>query len=223
MVTPPYQPSPPAESDQLSVLLVEEHAFVRAGLRSLLSATPGLVVAAEARDLETALELARFHRPDVLLINGPALAYADGDGLSAFRREVPQTCVIVLTNELQVHPDDLMGAHRCLSRDEGVRELCTTVASLLRVRCSNCALRALCPVPQIAIALSRRERQVALRVADGLTSKEIAARLGIKPRTVNTYRESLARKLGASSAAVVTRFVIESRLEAGTDSFPLTR
>jgi two-component system response regulator NreC len=60
--------------------------------------------------------------------------------------------------------------------------------------------------------LSRREREVAVRVAEGLSSKEIAAVLGIAVRTVNTYRESLARKLGASSPAVITRFVIESGL-----------
>jgi DNA-binding CsgD family transcriptional regulator len=51
-----------------------------------------------------------------------------------------------------------------------------------------------------------------VRVAEGLSSKEIAAVLGIAVRTVNTYRESLARKLGASSPAVITRFVIESGL-----------
>ena len=68
------------------------------------------------------------------------------------------------------------------------------------------------PVPQRAVALSRRERQVAVRVAEGMSTKQIAAALGIGTRTVNTYRESLARKLGASSAAVLTRFVLKSGL-----------
>ena len=58
----------------------------------------------------------------------------------------------------------------------------------------------------MAAALSRRERQVAVRIAAGLGSKQIAAALGVSLRTVNTYRESLAKKLGASSAAVVTRY-----------------
>lgn len=67
------------------------------------------------------------------------------------------------------------------------------------------------------MTLSRRERQVAVRVAQGLMSKEIAADLGISLRTVHTYREALARKLGTSSAAVVTRFVLRTGL---TDLVP---
>ena len=63
-----------------------------------------------------------------------------------------------------------------------------------------------------AAHLSRRERQVAVRVAAGLTTKQIAGALGVSVRTVNTYRESLARKVGASSAAVLTRYVLEHRL-----------
>jgi DNA-binding CsgD family transcriptional regulator len=93
-----------------------------------------------------------------------------------------------------------------------VAELCVTIGTLLGGRCAACLLRARCPVPRLAVALSRRERQVAVRVAAGLTSKQIAAALGVSLRTVNTYRESLARKLGASSPAVLTRYVLEHGL-----------
>jgi DNA-binding NarL/FixJ family response regulator len=98
--------------------------------------------------------------------------------------------------------------------DAGVVEFCAAIGTLLGGRCAACALRAQCPAPRLEAALSRRERQVAVRVAAGLTTKQIAATLGVSVRTVNTYRESLARKVGASSAAVLTRYVLEHGLDA---------
>lgn len=209
-----FRPLPTAA--ERSILVLEEHALVRAGLRALIAATPGLRVAAEAPDVPTGLGLARTHRPDVVLINEPVLDRAGDDGLHAFHRAAPQACVIVLTDGTLAGRRAFAGAHGCLARNAGVRELCSAVTSLLDGGCSTCALRPLCPLPQRAATLSRRERQVAVRVAEGLTSKEIAAELGIKLRTVHTYREALARKLGASSPAVVTRYVIESGLTWGT-------
>jgi DNA-binding NarL/FixJ family response regulator len=94
-----------------------------------------------------------------------------------------------------------------------VAEFCSVLGSLLGERCAACVLRGHCPAARAAVALSRREKQVAVLVAAGLASKQIAAQLGIGLRTVNTYRESLARKLGASSPAVLTRYVLEHGLE----------
>ena len=194
------------------MLLVEEHALRLAAMRALLSATPGLTVIAEARTYVAALELAHRHRPDVVLVDGRMLGRGDAADLPALRDAVPGGCVLVLTDDEVVRRDGFGDAYGCLSRDADVDDLCATVASLLGARCGNCVLRSNCPLPRIAVALSRRERQVAVRVASGLTSKAIAGDLGISLRTVHTYRESLARKIGASSAAVVTRFVLENGL-----------
>ena len=207
-------PSPsPSPSSETSVLVVEGHALVRTALRALLQATPGLTVVAEARDCSAALDMARTHRPDVVLVNAGVAAGADAASILALRCAAPGACVLLLSDAGSGRgPAIDAGVHGCLPADAGVPELCATVASVLGARCSSCLLRPHCPVPRIAVALSRRERQVAIRVADGLTSKQIAAALGVRLRTVNTYREGLARKLGASSAAVVTRFVLESGL-----------
>lgn len=183
---------------------------MRAALRALLSVTPGLSVVAEAHTLSAAPELARLHRPDVVLVDGRALEGSGGGGLGNLRHAAPEACVLILSDEARA--GEARGAHGCLAKDADVDVLCATVESVLGARCANCGVRASCPVPQIAVALSRRERQVAVRIAAGLTSKEIAAALGISLRTVNTYRENLARKLGASSAAVVTRFVLKTGL-----------
>lgn len=140
------------------------------------------------------------------------LTRANESGLPALRRATPDGCVLVLTDDGAQRTSRFPEAHGCLSRDSDLADLCATVVSLLGVRCRNCVLRPHCPVPPIAVALTRRERQVAIRVANGMTSDDIATDLGISVRTVHTYRESLARKLGASSAAVVTRFVLGTGL-----------
>ena len=194
------------------MLLVEEHALVLAALRALISATEQLAVIAEARALGEAVELARLHRPDVVLVDGRTRARLDGEDLAAIRQAAPDACLLVLADDALAHAGPPSGANGCVAPNDSVKELYAMVASLLGNRCAGCHLLNSCPVPALAASLSRRERQVAVLVADGMQSKQIASALGIGLRTVNTYRESLARKLGASSAAVITRFVLKTGL-----------
>jgi DNA-binding NarL/FixJ family response regulator len=187
-----------------SVLVVARHALVRGGLRAILGSNPGFTVTAEARDDDAALEVARQARPDVILFaHAPPAAIA-----SALKAQHPASCLLTLDSA----DDDAEAGCLRLAADTGLDELCALLDSALQGRCSGCALRAECQVPRAVVALSPRERQVAVCVAEGLSSKQIAAALGIGLRTVNTYREALARKLGASSAAVVTRYVLEHRI-----------
>lgn len=206
------QPLSPGIAVEISVLLVEEHKLRLAALRALVTATPGLAVVAEACEFLAAQQLALLHRPDVVLVDGRMLSRAGSDDLPALRRATPEGCLLILTDDTSERPSGLDEGYGCLSHDKDVSDLCTMVVVLLGARCANCVLGARCPVPQVAATLSRRERQVAVRVADGLTSKQIAVDLGISLHTVHTYRESLARKLGASSAAVITRFVLNAGL-----------
>ena len=205
-----------AQAGETSIVVVAEHALVRAGLRAVLDATPGLSVVADAADVEAATRIVRRFGPDVVLLDAPPADPQHG-GLDALRRAVPQGCVLCLGRASPHGFDDI----RCLLPDAGVAEFCSTLGAILGDRCTACLLRPQCPVPRIAVALSRRERQVAVRVARGLSSKQIAAALGIKLRTVNTYREALARKLGASSPAVVTRYVLEHGLSMLAEEGPL--
>lgn len=199
-------------SSGTTVLLVEEHALVLAGLRALISATDGLEVIAEARTLAEAGELARRCRPDVVLVDGRVRAFAARVDLDDMRRAAPDACLLVLADDALARTGPPRGANGCVAPNANVEELYATITSLLGTRCAGCRLRPSCPVPALAASLSRRERQVAVLVAEGKQSKQIACALGIGLRTVNTYRESLARKLGASSAAVITRFVLKTGL-----------
>ena len=194
------------------MLLIEEHRFVLEALRSLIASTPGLSVIAEARTIAAAATMAQHHQPDVVLVDGRTLVQSGHGDLAPIRNAAPEACVLVLADAALARTGFSTQADGCLLADAGPDELCATVASMLGSRCANCRFRAACPVPRIAIALSRRERQVAVRVADGMSTKQIAAALGIGTRTVNTYRESLAKKVGASSPAVLTRFVLKSGL-----------
>ena len=200
----------PIPTTDTAILIVAGHALVRAGLRAVLGATPGLVVVAETAHLEQAVPLAPRHRPDVVLLDQAPAGEANAAAVDALRAEVPAACVVCLDD------DSVRGAGvlPCVPRDAGVTEFCTTLGRLLGGRCTACVLRTQCPVPRLTAALSPRDRQVAVRVAAGLSSKQIAAALGVGLRTVNTYRESLARKLGASSPAVLTRYVLAHGLDA---------
>jgi DNA-binding NarL/FixJ family response regulator len=204
------RPVPLAPPDDTAILLVAEHALVRAGLRAVLGGTPGLTVIAEAPDVASAIPLVSRYRPDVVLLDAPPAGDADMTALHALRREAPGTCVLSLGSEGAATEPALP----CVPCTAGVVEFCATIGVLLGGRCAACALRAQCPAPGLAATLSRREQQVAVHVAAGLSSKQIAAALGIGLRTVNTYRESLARKIGGSSAAVLTRYVLEHGLDA---------
>ena len=205
---------------ELAVLVVEEHALVRAALQSLISATPGFAVVAAAPCLAAALDLAGRQALDVILAGGSTVAGDEDDNLAALRAAAPDACILVLAQGDADSDQPPPAAHGCLRPDAGVEELCSKVSSLLAGRCASCMLRVACPVPALAVALSRREREVAVRVARGMSSKQIAGALGIRLRTVNTYRESLARKLGASSAAVITRFVVTTGLTDSMDPAP---
>jgi DNA-binding NarL/FixJ family response regulator len=193
-----------------AVLLVEQHALIRAGLRSMINSIPGMMVVAEASSMAEAMPLAHRHLPDALLISSAAWDPAPG-AASMLRSELPRTCVLVIGGD-DSGGIELTSGYCCLPRDAGIREFCAAVATMLGGHCTGCESPLQCPAVLAVAALSRRERQVAVKVAEGLTSKQIAVMLGVALRTVSTYRESLARKIGASSAAALTRYVIESGL-----------
>ena len=194
----------PTPAPLTSIVIVARHALVRAGLRTVLCENPGLRVVGEARDIRDARPVAFEHSADVVLLN----ELVSPTDVALLRSELPSVCIVTL--------DETGSARdvRCVPADGGVVELCSVLGAALGGRCAGCAFPAHCPARAVAVALSPRETQVAVYVSRGLSSKQIAGTLGISLRTVHTYRESLARKLGASSAAVLTRYVLEHQLAA---------
>jgi DNA-binding NarL/FixJ family response regulator len=181
-------------------------------------------VVAEAADGQEVLRKVKEVRPDVVLmdIDMPKL-----DGLAAtqvLRREHPKVKVLVLST--QRHPEYVLrilksGASGFVDKDASPEELVTAikeveaghtfysvdVARLALNGLNNCGAEA--PSSRM---LSDREREVLIAIADGLSNKETAGRLGIGVRTIETHRERIMRKLNIRNVAGLTRFAIANGL-----------
>lgn len=187
-----------------TIAVIAEHALVRAGLRQLLAERPGFRVIGEAPDVRSLLCLGEQLQPDVLLLSRPISAAATRDLTSA----LPRACIVCLDDGAKTRDSRVTA----IPPETDVEQLCSVLDSALGGRCAGCAFRSRCPVQALGTALTPREQQVAVSVAQGMSSKQIAGALGIALSTVNTYRERLAKKIGASSGAVVTRYVLENAL-----------
>jgi len=207
------------------VLIADDHALVRAGVRGLLAGAPEVEVVGEASDGPEALRLARELQPHVLVLdlNMPGL-----DGFEVLRRvraDVAGVRVLVLT--LDDDPRSVQravrdGADGYVLKDAIAHDL---ISAVRRVAIgggafdggAQAALRdaARGEHDDPLARLTAREREVLRRIAEGLANKEIAAALHIGVRTVETHRAHLLRKLAMRSTAELTRFAIEQGLLKG--------
>ena len=199
----------------ITVLLVDDHPLVRAGLTALLASTEDLVVVGEASGGEQAIELAVERKPDVVLMD---LSMPGMNGVEATRGLLalrPQTHVVVLTSfhdQSQVAGALEAGAVGYLLKDCDPRE----VLSAIRSAASGHApldprvARVLLPstTPKVSDSLSARELEVLQLVAKGLPNKLIGRTLGITERTVKVHVGHLFRRIGVAdrtSAAIWAR------------------
>lgn len=210
------------------VMLVDDHSLVREGIRHVLTGTPGMEVVAEAGDGEAALRLAAETRPDLVVLD---LSLPDTSGLevtASLRQLLPQVRVLILS--VHDHPEYVLGAVRAgaqgyLRKDTSPAELREGIRAVARgesyfsppvARHLIAAVRGDVEPggdPELRLArLTPREREVLIGVAAGETSRAIAARLGLSPRTVESYREDLARKLDIRSVAGLVRFAMDAGL-----------
>jgi len=194
-------------TQQISVLIVDDHAIVRDGIRGFLSVQPDIHIVGEASSGAEAVRLVRDHVPDVVLMD---LAMPDTDGVEATARvrEIsPRTQVIVLTSHhgdefifpairagalsyvlKDIKPADLLESIRAAARGEAV--LNPTVAARL-VK----AMRGGDTGPNPFLELTERERDVLLLVADGKSNADIAEELVLSVGTVKGYVSNILSKL----------------------------
>lgn len=201
---------------KIRVAIVDDHAVVREGIRRVLGSDPGITIVAEGGDGDTALELAEEHRPDVLVID---VAMPGRTGL-AVAAELVRRGSSVRTLILSMHdePEYIREARRAgargyLLKDSSPAELRRAVFSvahgdLVFPPGVGAPDREESPLDKLTL----REREVLHRIACGDTNKEIAARFGISPRTVETHRESLMHKLDIHTVAGLTRLAMEEGL-----------
>lgn len=201
----------------LRIVLCDDHAVVRAGLRQILQCEPDLEVVGEASTAAEVIELARTERPDVVIMD---LSLPDGGGVAAtaeLRRSSPETRVLVLTmHEDVAYARDALeaGALGYVVKRAADRELVLAVrtvaagATYVDGSLRSSLLEDPGPryLPGRAGTLSKRETEVLGLLAQGLTNQEIAATLFLSARTVETYRANLQQKLGVRTRAELTRF-----------------
>jgi len=193
----------------IDVLLVDDHVVVREGLKMVLSRDAGIRIVGEAGTMQTAVSAASRLKPHVILMD---IRLPDGDGVQACRdilETSPQTKVLFLTSFAD---DDailaaiLAGAQGYLIKEIGVE---TLVDSIKRVAAGESILdpsatrRVLTMVKTHGTSapapgrepLSPQEQRIVALVADGKTNKEIAADMGLSPKTVKNYLSNIYQKL----------------------------
>jgi DNA-binding NarL/FixJ family response regulator len=214
------------------ILLADDHEVVRAGLRALLEEQSGWEVVAEAVDGRDAVEKATKLKPDVVVID---IAMPSLNGLEAVRqivKTVPNAKVLVLT---MYDSDPLIqqvlqaGARGYLLKSDAGRDLVSAIDALRRnktfftPKVSQMVLegyldkspkeRETEEEPE-TLRLTSRQREIVQLLAEGKSSKEVAAVLGLSVKTAETHRANIMRKLDCHSVTELVRYAIRNHIIA---------
>lgn len=210
----------------IKILLADDHKIVREGIRSLLDKRPGMEVIAEAENGRMMVRLARERRPDVVIVD---IAMPDLNGIEATRQIttiLPEVKVLVLS----MHSDRRFvmealraGASGFLSKDCSPDELARAVNAVVANQIylppgvtsaviEDYVRRVLPSGPWTPSQLTGREREVVQLIAEGWSTKEIASRLHVSVKTVETHRQKIMNKLGIRSIAELTKYAVREGL-----------
>ena len=207
------------------VLLADDHTLVRGGIRRILEGQPGIEVVAEAADGAAALaRLAEHPEADILVLDLTMPGRDGNDVLTAAKALRPDLKVIVLT--MHAGQEYVMravrgGADAYLLKDSAVQDLVAAVDAVLaggsyfspaiQERLAGLLRGDTRSTPQ-APSLTEREREVLRGLARGLSSRELAAELGISARTVETHRANIMQKFGVKSVALLIQAAMREGL-----------
>jgi len=213
----------------INIILADDHQVVRKGLKALLASEPEFSVIGEANDGLEALQLAERVQPDVLVLD---LMMAGINGLEVTRqlsKKFPKIAIVILSmhsNEAYVQESLRSGAKAYILKESPPEELIHAVKEVhagrrylsnplteraINAYTNNAEAKKVDPYDQ----LTTREREVLQLTAQGLTNTEISARLFISPRTVETHRTNLMRKLELHNHAQLIQFAIQRDIIPG--------
>lgn len=209
-----------AKKDKIKILVADDHPVVRKGLQSCLARQDRLKLVGEASDGEEALRKTRELSPDVVLMD---ISMPRMNGLAVtevLRKEAPHVKILVLSvhnNKEYVFRIIQAGAHGYISKEAPPEELLRAIESVHTGEPFFSPEIARAALNQIVTSggkkepfaqLTSREREVLILIAEGQSNKEIASRLGIGVRTIETHRERIMRRLDIHSVAGLTKFAI---------------
>lgn len=207
----------------INILMVDDHAIVRAGLEQLLGDTPDLVVAGQAGSASEAFDQMRRRLWDVVVLD---LSLPDCSGLEVLRRitsHFPTLPVLILS----MHAEEQyairllrMGALGYLTKESAPEQLVSAIRTVARgdryVSPTLAATLAVAHDPaQLEVrhaTLSHREFQVMCLLASGKTPTEVADELGVSPKTVSTHRSRTLEKMRLKNTAELMQYALRHRL-----------
>lgn len=211
----------------LRILVADDHDILRRGLKQLLTSRVGWQVCAEARTGREAVKLSEQHKPDIVVID---ISMPDLNGLEAARRirkAIPGVGIVILTlhfSDQLVKDIVAAGARGYVMKADADRDLVHAVDALANNRTfftaraaemllTDFTERVATEAPAAVNPQSRltpREREIVQMLAEGKSSKEVAAVLGISVKTAETHRANIMRKLQVHSISELVRYAIRN-------------
>jgi two-component system, NarL family, response regulator NreC len=211
---------PQHHADTIRIVIADDHAVVRSGLRMLLDAEVDFEVAAEAGDVDSARRYVRGHQPRVLVLDLNMPGDSSLEAIPGLREEFPETQIVVLT--MQDDPAFAREAMRAGALGYVLKEAADTEL-VEAVRSAADGRTYLHPQLGARLAaeperhgprsdLSDREIEVLRLIALGHTNSEIAQQLFLSVRTVESHRAHIQQKLGLSTRADLVKYALENKL-----------
>ena len=215
-----------AALDRIKILLADDHAILRDGIRAFLQDEPDMLVIGEAEDGHTALRLIAELEPDVVVLDIGMPLLNGLDATRQIKRDHPKTRVLILTmheNEEYVRQVLASGAMGYILKDAAARELIDAIRAVYRGEA------VLSPaITRLVIEdylrwgdlqtnhhendLSPREREILQLIAEGYTNKQIAEILFISIKTVQTHRTNLMSKLDLHDRGELIKYAIQKKI-----------
>ena len=214
-------------SKKIRVIVADDHSVVRQGIRHVLEASAEFEVVGDAASGAEVEALVRAEDPDIVILDISMPGLSGIEVTATIRARFPRCRILILSmydNQEYVLEAVRAGAHGYLLKDTAADDLPAALRSIhageafysprIAAKLTAAVKGDFGDAPAVgALAtLTSREREVLRGIARGLTNKDIAAELGISPRTVETHRESLMRKVGIRHVAGLTKLALETGL-----------
>jgi two-component system, NarL family, response regulator NreC len=230
MMQPASSPAPSEASepktDEIRIVLADDHVVVRSALRMLLDAEPGLEVVAEAGDVDGAIRYLRGHKPEVLILDLNMPGRASLEALPDITEASPETQIVVLT--MQSEPAFARQAMQAgvlgyILKEAADTELVKAVRLAAQGRTylqPDLGARLAAEPPDAPDDLSERELEILRFIALGHTNGEIAEQLLISVRTVESHRSHIQQKLHLAKRSELVRYALERGMLDAEQSAP---